>query len=233
MTVESLCREFVKKHSASLDASHDISHIDRVVKNSKKIYSLSDHHIRESLDEDIIIAISSLHDSFDHKYFTTEEAVTVAKSQVSRFLETECMQSSETVAMIIQVIEKMGYTAEMAKNENCLSEVTRNYLNIVQDADRLDAIGAIGIARCFAYIGAFKLPIITENGLPELDQRRDFQQGILKATVRKGDSAISIFYDKLVFLKDMLKTPAGKVLGERRHQIMVRFLDEFFDEMFA
>ena len=231
--LKELCREFVQRNSAGLDASHDISHIDRVVANAKKIYALSDSPTREMVDVNILIAISSLHDSFDHKYFTTEAAVEEAKSKVSCFLETECMQPPETIRMIIEVIEKMGYTAEMASRNGAssMSDMTRCYLNIVQDADRLDAIGAIGISRCFAFTGAFGRPIITEEGLDESQQRNALREGSLQPTAQKGPSAISHFYDKLVFLKDLLKTPAGKILGEKRHNFMLHYLDEFFDEI--
>jgi HD superfamily phosphodiesterase len=72
---------------------------------------------------------------------------------------------------------------------------------------------------------------VTESGDEEKRQREMFSRGELKAVGRKGPSAISHFYDKLVFLKDMLKTQAGRALGEKRHKFILTFLDEFFDEL--
>ena len=228
----SICREFVKKHSASNDASHDISHIDRVVTNAIKIWSMSDARTQELVDQNVLIAIASFHDSFDHKYFTTESAVLEAKSHVMTFLDQACKYAPAVIEMIIKVIENMGYTAEVTcEKKVSFTHSEIEYLSIVQDADRLDAIGAVGISRCLAFSGAFGRPIITESGLDESEQRRNFSDGTLQASARKGPSAISHFYDKLVFLKGMLKTEAGKILGEKRHDFILRFLDQFFDEI--
>ena len=155
-----------------------------------------------------------------------------AKAEVSDFLATNCSMNDETIRMVIDVIDRMGFTSEMTEGKtNVLSDISRGYLNIVQDADRLDAIGAVGISRCLAFSGAFGRPIISEDGREETAQREKFHQGSLRATARKGPSGISHFYDKLLFLKDMLKTPAGKKLGQKRHDFLLRFLDEFFDEI--
>ena len=128
----------------------------------------------------------------------------------------------------------MGFTSEVSQGTTAgsITHPSRaKYLEIVQDADRLDAIGAIGVSRCLAFSGAFNRPIVTPDASEERAQRAAFTVGSLVATARKGPSAISHFYDKLVFLKDMLKTPAGRQLGEQRHQFILSFLDQFFDEI--
>ena len=232
MHIRERCRAFVVQHCVSYDASHDISHIDRVVTNALKILSLSDDATKAVIRPEILISIASLHDTFDHKYLTTHAAESKARSEVIQFLGSECGFNFNIIETVIAVIDNMGFTSEVSgKADKHLPIRTLQYLEIVQDADRLDAIGAVGVARCLAFTGAFGRPIMSESGVEELEQRKKFAQGQLIAVARKGGSAICHFYDKLVFLKDMLKTPAGKILGEKRHKFILSFLDEFFDEV--
>ena len=232
-TTREKCRDFVAKYCSGYDASHDVSHIDRVVTNAIRILNLSDENTKKIVNQDVIVAIASLHDSFDHKYLTTPEQVEKAKSEVRAFLIDEMHFGSDTIDMMFSVIDNMGFTSEMKGDGDkaALSPETIEYMHIVQDADRLDAIGAVGVARCLAFTGAFGRPIMTESGEEERKQREAFISGQLTANGRKGPSAIGHFYDKLVFLKDMLKTQAGRQLGERRHKFILSFLDEFFDEV--
>jgi uncharacterized protein len=227
------CRIFVLKHSAGYDGSHDISHIDRVVENALRILSNSDVETKKVIQKDVLVAIASLHDSFDHKYFTTEDAVSEAKKEVGEFLMSELSYTNDLVELIISVIDSMGYTTEISKlAHNDLGALHLRYLYIVQDADRLDAIGAVGIARCLTFSGAFGRPIISATGATESEQRLKFNLGCLEPVVsKKSGSAIEHFYDKLVFLKDMLKTPAGRAIGEQRHKFILDFLDQFFNEI--
>jgi uncharacterized protein len=230
--VRDRCRSFVAKHSAGYDASHDISHIDRVVKNAENILELSNEETRQTVKQEVLIAIASLHDTFDHKYLLTDEAVGKAKAEVREFLHGELNFTNETIDMIIHVIDNMGYTAEVSGSAStALDKQHLAYLHVIQDADRLDAIGAIGIARCLTFTGAFGRPIVSPDAAGEREQRAQFQRGMLKPVAGKKGSAIAHFYDKLVFLRDMLKTPAGKELGEQRHEFLLKFLDQFFSEI--
>jgi uncharacterized protein len=155
-----------------------------------------------------------------------------AKHEVSEMLSAKCNMSESTISLIIRVIDCMGYTAEVTgSGSSNLDDSTTAYLHIVQDADRLDAIGAVGVARCLAFTGAFGRPIVSPDGADERKQRAMFNRGELKPVARKGGSAIAHFYDKLVFLKGMLKTPAGRSIGEKRHQFILQFLDQFFSEI--
>jgi uncharacterized protein len=226
------CREYVAEESKHFDGSHDISHIDRVVKNTCGIFELMEPSNKSAIREEVLVAVASLHDSFDHKYYTTPEAVSEAKSRVSSMLEAECGFDQATVSLIIDVIDNMGFTAEVSRSAiHSDDAVRRAYLEIVQDADRLDAIGAVGIARCLAFTGAFGRRIISETGEDESRQRADFAKGVSVPVSRRGGSAIAHFYDKLVHLKGLLKTPAGRQIGEQRHQYILGFLDQFFSEI--
>jgi uncharacterized protein len=229
--IKASCRAFVKDLIEGHDASHDISHIDRVVTNAERIWDKSSAEVQSHVHRDIVVAIASLHDCFDHKYVTKADEVVKIKNDVSSFLESRCDFPPDIVRMIIDVIDNMGFTSEVSGGAAQLPETTMEYLRIVQDADRLDAMGAIGMCRCLAFSGAFGRPIITVDGSEERELREQFSQGSLQPSSRKGPSAIAHFYDKLVFLKDMLKTPAGRELGEKRHAFLISFLDNFFDEL--
>lgn len=230
--IKNKCRAFVEKHSAGYDASHDISHIDRVVKNAESILALSDDVTKGIMKTQVLIAIATLHDTFDHKYLTTEEAVQEAKAEVRAFLKNECMFDDATIELVIKVIDNMGYTAEVSGAASSTLDAEHTaYLHVIQDADRLDAIGALGVARCLAFTGAFGRPIVSVTGNDERTQRTLFKEGKLKPVAGKAGSAIGHFYDKLVFLKDMLKTSAGRKIGQQRHDFILSFLDQIFEEI--
>ena len=231
LNLDDKLRSFVREHCANYDASHDITHIDRVCANALKILSLSSASVQSVIQRDVLVAIATLHDSFDHKYLTTAELVDAAKLNVKRIL-VELLFDEQTIRMIIEVIDKMGFTSEVSGyGGNDHDPVLTQYLHIVQDADRLDAIGAIGISRCLAFVGAFNRSIISEFGTDEKAQRVAYNENTLVPVMRKEGSAIAICYDKLVFLKDMLKTLAGKQLGQKRHAFLLLYLDELFDEL--
>ena len=228
ISIPDLCREFVLSHSAGNDASHDIYHIDRVVRNAKNIMKNSDAVTQANISHDILVTIATLHDSFDHKYFTSEEAIEKAKAKVVEFLGRKF--SFEEVGLIMRVIENIGYTTEINGGSE-LSDNEMRYLHIVQDADRLDAMGAVGIGRCFAWAGAFGKTFVSSDKARECELREKFSRGELVASIAEpDDSAISIFYRKLLFLKNMLKTPVGRQMGERRHDFMMKYLEEYFTE---
>ncbi|EER13615.1 conserved hypothetical protein [Perkinsus marinus ATCC 50983] len=116
----------------------------------------------------------------------------------------------------------MSYSAEL---KNGISEevAVDPYIAIVQDADRLDAIGAIGICRCMVYSGANGRPIVSEGGEEEMKLRRKY--------AKKSRSAVAHFYEKLLQLKESMKTRTGGEMAEERHQFMLQFLDQLFDEV--
>lgn len=97
-------------------------------------------------------------------------------------------------------------------------------LKIVRDADRLDAIGAVGVARCFAFSGAKYRPLYVENEKPILNMTAEEYN---KQTIKNESNAVNHFYEKLLLIKDKMQTGTGKLLAEQRHEFMVQYLKQF------
>ncbi|KAF9732136.1 hypothetical protein PMIN02_000255 [Paraphaeosphaeria minitans] len=185
------------------DNSHDYYHILRVLSNAHRILNQEQKRKSEIPYDPLVVYLAALlHDVGDHKYAKSGEVV---ENQVSRILLER--GADEELATKIQVVVKhVGYTNEV-KNPQSVVDVLQNYpeLAVVQDADRLDAIGAVGVGRCFAFGGA-------------------------KGKGRPLAGAIEHFDEKLVKLPDMMKTKTGKAMAEHRKRILEEFANEFNTE---
>ncbi len=201
--------ELVKQKLEGTESGHDWFHIERVWKLSLKIQE------KEGGDKLIIELSALLHDIADPKFHKGDE--TLASKIVNNFL-TEQNVDSETIQKVIFIIENMSF-----KNRNDAPENLPLELKIVQDADRLDAIGAIGIARTFNF-GGYKNNLMYHPDIkPKLNQTKE--------EYKKSDgTTINHFYEKLLLLKDLLNTKTAKEIAEHRHQFMLQFLDEFYKE---
>jgi uncharacterized protein len=201
--------ELVKEKLEGTESGHDWFHIERVWKLSLKI------HEKEGGDKLIIELAALLHDIADPKFHNGDE--TLASKIVNNFL-TEQNIDSETIQKVIFIIENMSF-----KNRNDAPENLPLELRIVQDADRLDAIGAIGIARTFNF-GGYKNNLMYHPDIePKLNQTKEEYK-------KSNGTTINHFYEKLLLLKDLLNTKTAKEIAEHRHQFMLQFLDEFYKE---
>ncbi|CAL9135601.1 unnamed protein product [Musa acuminata var. zebrina] len=197
------------------DASHDAAHAFRV---RGLALSLAKEEALSGPSLEIVELAALLHDIGDYKYAKdlTEDTTTVEK-----FLEEEGLEERKT-EKILAIIRHMGFKNEVASTSSPDSSLE---FCIVQDADRLDAIGAIGIARCFTY-GGSKNHILYD---PEIPPR----QGLTKEKYMMKDgkqTSVNHFHEKLFKLKDLMKTKAGKNRAEKRHKFMEDFLAEFYEE---
>lgn len=201
--------ELVKEKLEGTESGHDWFHIERVWKLSLKIQE------KEGGDKLIIELAALLHDIADPKFHNGDE--TIATKIVTEFL-TEQKVHQETIDKVIFIIENMSF-----KNRNEAPKDLPLELKIVQDADRLDAIGAIGIARTFNF-GGYKNNLMYHPDIePKLTQSKE--------EYKKSDgTTINHFYEKLLLLKDLLNTKTAKEIAEHRHQFMLQFLDEFYKE---
>lgn len=199
----------VKEKLEGTESGHDWFHIERVWKLSLKIQE------KEGGDKLIIELAALLHDIADAKFHNGDE--TLASKIVRNFLTEENLDPS-VVEKVIFIIENMSF-----KNRNDAPENLPLELKIVQDADRLDAIGAIGIARTFNF-GGYKNNLMYHPDIkPKLNQTKEEYK-------KSNGTTINHFYEKLLLLKDLLNTDTAKNIADHRHQFMLQFLEEFYNE---
>ncbi len=200
---------FVKEKLEGAEAGHDWFHIERVWKLSKIIAE------KEGGNLEVIELSALLHDIADPKFHNGDETLALKISQ--NFLE-ELHVEGELIEQVLFVIKNISFKNRAEAPENPPLE-----LQIVQDADRLDAIGAIGIARTFNF-GGFKNNLMYH---PEIKPNL----GMNKEEYKKSNgTTINHFYEKLLLLKDLMNTETAKRIASERHDFMLQFLDEFYKE---
>lgn len=200
---------FVKLQLEHAEGGHDWFHIERVYKNTLAI----------AKNENCNLLVSQLgallHDIADSKFHNGDEEI--GPKTARTFLESQ-NASEELIEHVIKIIENISF-----KGGNFEKQFNSTELQVVQDADRLDAIGAIGIARCFNY-GGFKNRTIYN---PEIKPNLMMS----KAEYKTSESpTINHFYEKLLLLKDKMNTESGKKIAQERHQFMELFLEQFYGE---
>lgn len=200
---------FVKEKLANAEGGHDWFHIQRVYKNALLISS------GETCDETVVKLGALLHDIADSKFHNGDESV--GPKVAREFLESEGV-SENIIVHVIQIIDNISFKG--GNNEKRFSSVE---LDIVQDADRLDAIGAIGIARAFNY-GGFKNRAMHDPQIaPKMNMTKEEYKSSQAPTINH-------FYEKLLLLKDKMNTSTGKEIAKKRHDYMQGFLAQFYAE---
>lgn len=202
-------KEYVKERTKDLEGSHDWWHTYRVWQNSKTLAKE-----KENINDFIVETTSLLHELGDRKIEGNEENNT---REVNKILNEKNIQENKK-EKIIGIIERMSFSENIEKEQE-LSEEGK----IVQDSDRLDAIGAIGIARTFTYGGNNKQQIYNPSIKPkEPDTAEEYKN--------KKQPTINHFYEKLLKLKDKMNTEKAKRIAEERHDFMKKYLNQFFRE---
>jgi uncharacterized protein len=204
---------FVKQDMVWICTAHDRYHIERVRKNAQKIYA-SEHQG----DLLVIELWALLHEAFDDKFFNQEQ-MHDRKLYLANFLDSLNL-TSEQISWVLFCMEHVGFGKAMEREPNIVLPIE---MQIVEDADRLDAIGAIAIARTFSYQWSKGTAIYD----PDIPHRTE----ITRETYRQNSSTgINHFYEKLLLLKDLMHTKTGKTLATQRHTYMEGFLKQFFAE---
>ncbi len=202
--------QFVKKELQDAESGHDWFHINRVYKNALTIAK------EENIDTFVVQLAALLHDIADSKFNNGDENIGPQKAKL--FLESLDVDAM-TINHIVQIIANMSFSKSLDNKELFNSKE----LQVVQDADRLDAIGAIGIARAFNY-GGYKNRLMYDPKIkPNLNQSKE-------AYKKSKAPTINHFYEKLLLLKDRMNTKTGKKLANERHQFMEAFLTQFYKE---
>lgn len=200
--------EHVKKVFATDASGHDWWHIYRVWQNAKLINKT------EKGDQLIVELGALLHDLDDFKFTVSGEPGSANSRNLLKSLEVP----EKTIEAVCHIVENVSYKG--AKVKNGISSLEGQ---IVQDADRLDALGAIGISRCFAYGGHSGRLIYDPSIKPVKHQT-------FAAYKNSQSTSINHFYEKLLLLKDKMNTQTGKKLAEQRHRFIETYLNQFFAE---
>ncbi|MEJ5053255.1 HD domain-containing protein [Sphingobacterium sp. MYb382] len=212
MKAEDIIQEtarFVQTRLKDAESGHDWWHIQRVWSNTKLILQT------EEADVLVCELTALLHDIADSKFHDGDE--TIGPRIAGEFLQTVGLDV-ERIEQVQAIILNMSFKASLGERSFHSKE-----LEIVQDADRLDAIGAIGIARAFTY-GGFKNREIYNPGIP-------VEQHLTKEAYKNTTApTINHFYEKLLLLKDKMNTATGKKIAEGRHHFMEDFLQQFYGE---
>ncbi len=202
-------KAFVQSTLAHAEGGHDWFHIQRVYNNALLISK------NEKVDLFVVSLGALLHDIADSKFHNGDE--TVGPKIARDFLE-DLNLPSEIIEHVVNIIENISF-----KGGHEAQKFRSAELDVVQDADRLDALGAIGIARCFNYGGFKNRPLYNPSVQPNLNMGKEEY---------KNSTAPSInhFYEKLLLLKDRMNTQTGRDIAYQRHNYMLEFLDQFFRE---
>ena len=200
---------FVKQQLENAEGGHDWFHIERVYKNALLIADGEDCNLN------VVKLGALLHDIADSKFHGGDE--TIGPKTARTFLESQNV-SEDIILHVIAIIENISF-----KGGNFEKKFNSKELEIVQDADRLDAIGAIGIARTFNYGGFKNRPLYNPNIQPNMSMNKEEYKNSESPTLNH-------FYEKLLLLKDKMNTETGKKIAQKRHNFMMTFLSQFYAE---
>lgn len=201
---------FIRETLKDAEGGHDWFHTRRVFKNTLLIAK------DEGVDVLVVSLGALLHDVADAKFHDGDEEIGPKKAR--EFLKS-IKVPSETLDHVVKIVEHCSFKNSLSRKKG----FTSPELRVVQDADRLDAMGAIGIARAFHYGGFTNRTLYDPDIPPKLH--------MTKEEYKKSDSpTINHFYEKLLLLKDGMHTNAGKRLAEERHRFMLAYLEQFYKE---
>ncbi len=202
-------KTFVQKKLTNAEGGHDWFHILRVFNNAKLISK------NENADGFIVALGALLHDIADSKFHEGDE--TVGPKIAREFLFKQNVDST-IIEHVVNIIENISF-----KGGNEAQKFRSPELDVIQDADRLDAIGAIGIARCFNYGGFKDRTLFDPEIKPNLNMTKEEYKN-------SNSPTINHFYEKLLLLKDKMNTKTGKQIAANRHQFMELYLEQFYAE---
>ena len=200
---------FVQETLADAEGGHDWWHIERVWKTAKAIA------LEENVDMEVVEFAALLHDIADSKFYNGDEEI--GPQRAGDFLKSIAVKEA-IIVHVQEIIRNMSFKSSLGE-----IKFTSPEMLVVQDADRLDAIGAIGIARAFTF-GGFKNRVLYDPKIePQLNQSKEAYKNTNAPTINH-------FYEKLLLLKDKMNTKTGKKLALERHNFMEGYLKQFYGE---
>lgn len=220
-------KRFVKESMKSNDPSHDWNHVERVYKLA--IYlSNEEKQLNPNIyfDMEIVELAALFHDIVDFKYNSHISNLDDMSEKILNEFFEKFNYPKEKIDKILSIISNISWRKELELSSKA-NEISFE-LKVVRDADRLDAIGAVGIARCMAFTGAKNRPIYQADLKPIENMTADQYN---KQTIKNESTAINHFYEKLVKIKDKMTTETGKKLALERHNFMIQYLNQFDKEI--
>ena len=202
--------DFVKETLEGAEGGHDWFHIERVYKNALLISE------NEKVDRFTVQLGALLHDIADAKFYNGDESIGPKKAR--EFLKKQYVDE-DIIIHVENIILFISYKSSLDTSK----KFTSPELDVIQDADRLDAIGAIGIARCFNYGGFKNRKLFDPSIKPNLKMSKNEYKNSTAPTINH-------FYEKLLLLSDKMNTKTGKKIAKERHQFMTEYLDQFHAE---
>ncbi len=203
---------FVKETLKGAEGGHDWFHIQRVFNNTLLIAK------DEKVDVLVVSLAALLHDIADAKFHNGDE--TIGPKMAADFLNSISVNKN-VVEHVSNIIKHISFKNSLGKRNG--APFNSKELQVVQDADRLDAIGAIGIARTFNYGGYKNRELYNPDIPPNLNMKKEEYK-------KSNAPTINHFYEKLLLLKDKMNTVSGRKLAEQRHQFMLDYLEQFYAE---
>lgn len=201
--------DHVKQELKDAEGGHDWWHIERVWKTAITIGK------KENADLQVVELAALLHDIADSKFHNGDESIGPKKAQT--FLR-DLKLKSPVIHHVVEIIKSISY-----KGGHNRASIDTVEFKVVQDADRLDAIGAIGIARAFSFGGYKNRELYNPSIRPNLNMSREEYK-------KSTSPTINHFYEKLLLLKERMNTSTGKAMAQERHEFMEKFLDQFYKE---
>lgn len=207
---------FVKETLKGAETGHDWFHVQRVFNNTLLIAK------DEKVDVLTVSLGALLHDIADTKFHGGDESI--GPKWAREFLGSIHV-GKKVVDHVVKIIENISYSSNLKSgtDSGTKQKFTSKELQVVQDADRLDAMGAIGIARAFNYGGFKNRELYNPDIAPEVKMTKEEYK-------KSNAPTINHFYEKLLLLKDTMNTDTGKKLARERHQFMLDFLEQFYGE---
>lgn len=201
--------KFVRKTLENAEGGHDWWHIYRV-------HQLAKHIVKDAEADSFIVELGALlHDIADSKFYNGDE--TIGPKKAKDFLDS--LNVDEKISLhVIKIIENVSFKG--GKHEQ---EFKSKELDVVQDVDRLDALGAVGIARAFNYGEHMGREIYNPEIKPNLNMSKEEYKKNMASTINH-------FYEKLLLLKDKMNTAIGKQIAEERHKFLEEYLKQFYAE---
>lgn len=203
---------FVRETLKGAEGGHDWFHIQRVFRNTLLIAK------DEKVDILVVSLGALLHDIADPKFHDGDE--TIGPRMAREFMDSIGVPE-KTITHVVKIIENISFKNSLENKRG--KKFNSRELEVVRDADRLDAIGAIGVARTFNYGGFKNRELYDPEIPPKLQQSKEEYKNSSSPTINH-------FYEKLLLLKDRMHTKTGQKLAEKRHQFMLDFLQQFYDE---